>query len=139
MRKAIFFQRTYDETLELLVEASNYVRLDERRERMRVGTNIGSRIVREGLRVTFRLTQVMAWLMIQRAVYEGELTAKQALEEKWRLSGCEVCLDDAGAHDHEIPAALRGLLVRSYHLYLRALRLEAMSAAAEATVAHASR
>ncbi|CAA7622665.1 hypothetical protein [Magnetospirillum sp. SS-4] len=45
MRKAIFFQRTYDETLELLVEASNYVRLDERRERMRVGTNIGSRIV----------------------------------------------------------------------------------------------
>ena len=139
MRKATFFQRTYDETLELLVETRNYIRYSERRERMRVNDTIGTRIVCEGLRVTTRLIQVMAWAMTQRAVFEGELTASQALGEEWRLSGTEVCLDDDGTHDHEIPAGLRGLLDRSHRLYLRALRLEAMSVGAEAALAQARR
>ena len=139
MSKATFFQKTYDETLELLIEARNYVRYIERRERMRASTEIGTRIVCEGLRVTTRLTQVMAWALTQRAVFEGELTASQALGEEWRLSGTEVCLDDDGTHDHEIPAGLRGLLDRSHRLYLRALRLEAMSVGAEAALAQARR
>ena len=139
MSKATFFQKTYDETLELLVETRNYIRDIERRERMRASTDVGTRIVCEGLRVTTRLTQVMAWALTQRAIYEGELTAKQALGEEWRLSGTEVCLDEFDAHDHEIPAGLRGLLDRSRRLYLRAMRLEAMSVGAEAALAQARR
>lgn len=131
MRKTIFFQKTYDETLELLVEARDYARYSERTDRMRAGDKTGSRIIREGLRVTSRLTQVMAWTMTQRAVYEGELSAKQALEEAWRLSGAGVCLNDDATHDDEIPPVLRRLLDRSHRLYLRALRLEAMSEGAE--------
>jgi regulator of CtrA degradation len=120
------FTRTYDETLDLIVEARNYMvhnRPSARRPR-RSGDNL--RFSCEALRVTSRLTQVMAWLMLQRAVQDGEISAREACDEKHRLSGQSVCLDESGEEDNEIPAGLRSLLTRSLSLYKRISRLEEM-------------
>jgi regulator of CtrA degradation len=76
--------------------------------------------------VTSRLTQVMAWLMLQRAVQYGEISAVEACEEHNRLSGQSVCLDETAQEDKEIPAGLRSLLNRSLKLYQRISRLEEM-------------
>ena len=70
----IVFTRTYDETLDLIVEARNYMthtsNLANTADRWRYPI-CGSAV--EALRVTSRLTQVMAWLMLQRAVQYGEI------------------------------------------------------------------
>lgn len=121
---AAYFRRTYDETLDLMVEARNYMAYVERRERERAGAVAGLRISCEAMRVTSRLTQVMAWLMMQRAVHEGELAAEDALAEANRLSGGEVCLDDSFSADATLPNGLRSLLDRSLSLYQRVSRLE---------------
>jgi regulator of CtrA degradation len=121
-----FFTRTYDETLDLIVEARNYMvynRTGVRRTRPS-GQNL--RVSCEALRVTSRLTQVMAWLMLQRAVQDGEISAREACDEKNRLSGQSVCLDDSSVDDMDIPAGLRSLLNRSLSLYQRISRLEEM-------------
>jgi regulator of CtrA degradation len=121
------FTRTYDETLDLIVEARNYMvytRPAGRRAIRPSGDNL--RLSCEALRVTSRLTQVMAWLMLQRAVQDGEITATEACDEKNRLSGQSVCLDESGEEDTEIPAGLRSLLHRSLSLYKRISRLEEM-------------
>jgi len=89
------FTRTYDETLDLIVEARNYLshsRPTARRAIRPSGDNL--RLSCEALRVTSRLTQVMAWLMLQRAVQHGEISAQEACDEKNRLSGQSVCLDE---------------------------------------------
>jgi regulator of CtrA degradation len=120
------FTRTYDEALDLIVEARNYMvhnRPSARRSRLS-GDNL--RFSCEALRVTSRLTQVMAWLMLQRAVQDGEISAQEACDEKNRLSGQSVCLDESGVDDSEIPAGLRSLLTRSLSLYKRISRLEEM-------------
>jgi regulator of CtrA degradation len=120
------FTRTYDETLDLIVEARNYMvysRPPGRRSRV---SNDNLRFSCEALRVTSRLTQVMAWLMLQRAVQDGEITAQEACDEKNRLSGQSVCLDESGLDDGEIPAGLKSLLNRSLSLYKRISRLEEM-------------
>jgi len=120
------FTRTYDETLDLIVEARNYMvysRPPGRRSRI---SNDNLRFSCEALRVTSRLTQVMAWLMLQRAVQDGEISAQEACDEKNRLSGQSVCLDESGLEDSEIPAGLRSLLNRSLSLYKRISRLEEM-------------
>jgi regulator of CtrA degradation len=120
------FTRTYDETLDLIVEARNYMvhlRPASRRQR---GSGESLRLSCEALRVTSRLTQVMAWLMLQRAVQDGEITAHEACAEENRLSGQSVCLDDSCEEDKEIPAGLRSLLSRSLRLYKRISRLEEM-------------
>ena len=76
------------------------------------------------MRVTSRLTQVMAWLMMQRAVQEGEITADEAVSEANRLSGYDVCMDVSFADDTSLPRGLKSLLNRSYGLYLRIFHLE---------------
>jgi regulator of CtrA degradation len=121
-----FFRKTYDEAMDLMVEARNYLSYAERRERERASLMIGLRMSCEALRVTSRLTQVMAWLMMQRAVHEGEVSAEQALGEEHRLSGGDVCLDETFAQDEELPNGLRSLMDRSHRLYVRIARLEEM-------------
>ena len=121
------FTRTYDEALDLIVEARNYMvhnRPAARRSARLSGDNL--RLSCEALRVTSRLTQVMAWLMLQRAVQDGEISAQEACDERNRLSGQSVCLDESAVEDTDIPAGLRSLLTRSLSLYKRISRLEEM-------------
>ncbi len=120
------FTRTYDETLNMIVEARNYMTHIEPKvsRRRRGGPDL--RFSCEALRVTSRLTQVMAWLMLQRAVVHGEITAEEACLERNRLSGREVCLYTDSIEDDSLPAGLRSLLDRSYRLYQRVSRLEEM-------------
>lgn len=124
MSSPAYFRRTYDETMDLMVEARNYMAYVERRERERAPAATGLRMSCEAMRVTSRLTQVMAWLMMQRAVHEGELGLEQALAEDNRLSGADVCLDDRFSSDASLPNGLRSLLDRSFKLYQRVARLE---------------
>lgn len=124
MQPPAFFRRTYDETLDLMVEARNYLAYVDRRDRRRADAVAGLRMSCEAMRVTSRLTQVMAWLMLQRAVHEGEIEVEDALTEDNRLSGADVCLDVTFTTDETLPGGLRSLLDRSFRLYQRVARLE---------------
>jgi regulator of CtrA degradation len=120
------FTRTYDETLNMIVEARNYMTHVEPRVSRRRRGHPDLRFSCEALRVTSRLTQVMAWLMLQRAVLYGEISAEEACLECNRLSGRDVCLYTDSIEDDSLPAGLRSLLERSYRLYQRVSRLEEM-------------
>lgn len=124
MQQPAFFGRTYDEAMTLMVEARNYMTYVEQRERRKAEAMAGLRMSCEAMRVTSRLTQVMAWLMMQRAVHAGEIDADDALSEPNRLSGLEVCLDQTFGRDEVLPTGLRSLLERSLSLYQRIARLE---------------
>jgi regulator of CtrA degradation len=124
MQQPAFFGGTYDEAMTLMVEARNYMSYVEQRERRKVEAIAGLRMSCEAMRVTSRLTQVMAWLMMQRAVHEGEIDFIAALAEPNRLSGFEVCLDHTFGADENLPTGLRSLLERSLNLYQRIARLE---------------
>ncbi|HIJ64134.1 MAG TPA: DUF1465 family protein [Rhodospirillaceae bacterium] len=125
-QQPLIFSRTYDETLKMIVEARNYMaHMEPRRQRRFSG--IGElRLSCEALRVTSRLTQVMAWLMLHRAVQCGEISLQDACQECHRLSGRDVCLDTSAVSESNIPSGLRSLLERSYSLYQRVSRLEEM-------------
>ena len=124
MPQVSVFNRTYDETVDLMVEAKNYLSHVDAAERRRLDSSSGLRLSCEALRVTSRLTQVMAWLMMQRAVQEGEITVDDALAEPNRLSNEDVCLNVVPSQDPVIPKGLRSLLDRSLRLYVRVSRIE---------------
>ena len=119
-----FFDRTYDETMGLLIEARNYVAYTEMRDTAGRGSSVRLKASYQSMRVTSRLTQVMAWLLALKAVHVGELTTDDVLSEQFAISGQRVCGDLTGADDEELPSGLRSLLDRSYRLYMRAVRLE---------------
>lgn len=115
--------KTYDEALSLVVEARNYLAYSRS---MRPGASAASlRQSCEAMRMTARLTQVMAWLMAQRAVETGELSLEEACGEQYRLSAADICLDETH-DDPDLPEGLRSLMDRSFRLYQRIARLEDM-------------
>ena len=119
-----FFSRTYDEALALLVEAREYnsVTKANRVDPLAIGLVHSLEI----MRLTARLTHIMAWLLVQRAVHAGEITREQARDEPFRLDGHGVCLDVGAEKSVAMPARLRGLLKRSRKLYQRIARLDQM-------------
>ena len=68
-----YYNRTYDEALEMTVEARDYVAdiLIADRDSAEFGERCY--LDCEALRLTTRLSQIMAWLMVRRAVHAGEI------------------------------------------------------------------
>lgn len=120
-----FFGKTYDETLALLREARDYAAFADPGEGR--GGDVAARLIGacESLRVTSRLSQIMAWLLARKAVFAGEISRKQAAEEPFLLAGHTVCL--AGGDDEGLlPPHLKSLAERSRALYVRVARLDEM-------------
>jgi len=118
-------KKTYGETLDLIVEARNYMAYKALTERRRMDRLQSLKLSCEAFRVTSRLTQVMSWLMAQRAVQDGEISLDEAIE-KFRLEAEDVCLDDSGHDDDGLPEGFRSLQHRSHRLYQRISRLDRM-------------
>lgn len=125
---AIYFDRTYHETMSLLLEARDYLAFREPIERRGMTVDHRLAVNCEALRLTSRLTHIMAWLLVQKAVYAGELTAAEAAAEDYRLAGQSVCRQTEAPGRVSMPSALQSLLDRSYQLYTRVERLDAMVA-----------
>ena len=119
-----FFNKTYEEALALMVEAKEYLEWREKDDGGLLLDLDRLRLSREAMRVTARLTQIMAWLFAQRAVFVGELTLAEAAREPYTLSGQEVCAPDDPGHVHGLPAKMVDLLDRSHRLYVRVSRLD---------------
>ena len=119
-----FLNRVYEEAMTLLLEARDYVARHEAMECRTLTMRARLSVSRETLRITSRLTQVMAWLLIQKAVLAGELSRAEAAADPHRLSGHGVCSDTKGGQFEGIPPRLSNLLRRSHSLYSRISRLD---------------
>ena len=127
-RRAVYFDRTYRETMSLLLETRDYMRFREPVDRRAMPDDQRLVVNCEALRLTSRLTHIMAWLLIQKAVHAGEITAAEAASEDHRLAGQSVCRERAVLRDISMPPALALLLERSYDLYTRVERLDQLVA-----------
>jgi regulator of CtrA degradation len=119
-----FFSRTYDEARDLLVESRDYMAAT-RGIRFALPTRELIHSM-ETLRLTTRLTQIMAWLILQRALHAGEITMNDLLAPASRLGPQDICETAGGEATAELPAILRELLTRSRKLYQRIHRLDEM-------------
>jgi len=119
-----FFSKTYDEALALVVEARDYVRDGAAAESRYLAPDLRILLSCETLRLTTRLTEVMAWLFTQRARHAGELTEDEVRDEASRLGAPELGLAGPGARPGYLPPRLDSLMERSERLYRRVQRLD---------------
>jgi regulator of CtrA degradation len=120
-----FFGKTYGEAFDLVLEARDYVAFLEAGERRGLLPMERLAMCSETLRLTARLTQIMAWLLAQRAVREGEIDADEALAEP--LAAVDICMDGAEREADGLPPRLADLMGRSRRLYVRVARLDEMA------------
>jgi len=124
------FKTLFKEGMSLVEVAAAYLDGAGRAESKTLQRPAALAYATESMRLTTRLMQVASWLLLRRAVNEGELTPAQALSEKHRvrLARQEIaCAPDILA---ELPPAFVDLCFRSMRLQARVLHLDASIAAA---------
>jgi len=117
------FERTFAEGMALVEETARYLDGRGRLESRELPRKAAMLYASESMRVTTRLMQAASWLLVQRAVGEGDMRAEDAAGERYRLGSKEVCLGSA-PDGESLPDTLRELLVRSDTLYRRIARLD---------------
>ena len=119
----LFLPNVFNETLALLFDAHHYFQTG-RAPVAEAGSN--AFYASEMTRITMRLTSVMAWIMVRRAIHAGRLDEQKASRD-YRLDGKELCrMQDAGVLT-KLPNHMIYLSERSLSLYERVARLDAIA------------
>jgi regulator of CtrA degradation len=117
------FQRTFQEGMDLVEETAGYLDGAGRQASKLLSRNAALAYAAESMRLTTRLMQVASWLLVQRAVREGDIPPDAACEDRYRLAGEDVCRATGEGADG-LPPALTDLLDRSERLYERVRHLD---------------
>lgn len=122
----IFIERAYDEARALLEDARDYMAGPSAADGRALAPADRLRLTLEMSRLTRRLTEAIAWLMLQKGVAAGELTREEAAAAEAARMG----EDDPGpAPDASelvrLPLAARGLMDRARRLYAHVAALRA--------------
>lgn len=118
------FERTFNEGMSLVEETARYLDGRGRQEARDLPRKAAMLYAGESMRVTTRLMQAASWLLVQRAVHEGEMSIEDARGERYRLGSKEICFGGREEGTELLPATLRDLLRRSDNLYRRIARLD---------------
>jgi regulator of CtrA degradation len=116
------FERTFQEGMDLVEETAAYLDGGGRQDSKLLSRNAALAYASESMRLTTRLMQVASWLLVQRAVREGDMAPDAACDDRYRLGAEAVCL--AEAPEEILPNGLLTLLDRSARLYERVRHLD---------------
>ncbi len=117
------FDRMFREGMDLVEETAAYLDGEGRTQSKQLERSAALAYASESMRLTTRLMQSASWLLVQRAVREGEMTPRDARDPKYRLGAKSVC-GASGETALTLPARLSDLLERSKRLYDRVDRIE---------------
>ena len=108
----------------LVEEAASYLDGPGRAESRALSRPAALAYSTESMRLTTRLMQVASWLLLQRAVNEGELTSSQAQAERLRVKLSRQEFGCAPEVFEQLPLTLRGLSKRSLRIQERVIYLD---------------
>jgi regulator of CtrA degradation len=123
------FAALFRDGMALVEETASYLDGPGRQESKKLDRSAALVYATESMRLTTRLMQLASWLLLHRAVKEGEMTLVQASKEKAkvRLASCEP--GDAKSIAL-LPLKLRELIARSVKLQGEVRRLDSTMYAA---------
>jgi regulator of CtrA degradation len=121
---SIMFDKTFDEGMALVEETARYLDGKGRAEARALPRKAAMLYAGESMRITTRLMQAASWLLVQRAVRDGDMARAEALNDRYRLGSREICLGSCAEDVSPLPVELKNLLVRSDNLYRRIARLD---------------
>jgi regulator of CtrA degradation len=118
------FSGLFRDGMKLVEETASYLDGPGRKESKKLDRAAALCYATESMRLTTRLMQLASWLLLHRAVNEGEMSLAQANKEKTKV---KLSLGDRADRDtmDVLPEPLRDLIDRSLGLLDRVRRLDA--------------
>jgi regulator of CtrA degradation len=131
--KSDAFMTLFREGMGLVEATAGYLDSEGRAESAALPREVSLTYATESMRLTTRLMQIASWLLVQRAVAEGEMTSEQARAENNKVKLNEAMLQPSSAEAARLPQRLRDLIAHSQRLQERIRHLdEQMSGARSA-------
>jgi regulator of CtrA degradation len=118
------FRALFREGMGLVEETAAYLDGPGREESRKLDRPGSLAYASESMRLTTRLMQIASWLLVQRAVAEGEISAGQALQEKNRV---RLTAQDPARTRTDVdvlPERLRDLIGLAARMHARILHLD---------------
>jgi regulator of CtrA degradation len=117
------FSNLFRDGMALVEETASYLDGPGRLESKRLDRTAALAYATESMRLTTRLMQLASWLLLHRAVKEGEMSLAQANKEKAKVKLTAVENDDSNYK--VLPERLQNLIDRSRLLHSAIRRLDA--------------
>jgi regulator of CtrA degradation len=124
------FTNLFRDGMALVEETAAYLDGPGRKESKALGRSAAMVYATESMRLTTRLMQLASWLLLHRAVKEGEMSLSQVNQEKTKVKLSAGHPTDPDALD-VLPQALNDLIERSHKLTEQVRRLDATMHAPE--------
>ena len=128
--RSALFDRTFQDGMSLVEDTAAYLDGAGRQEARLLTRGAALAYANASMRLTTQLMQVASWLLVQRAVREGDMAAAEACDARYRLSApvAEDLIADVPGEEADgpapLPGSLLGLLDRSRRLYERVSHLD---------------
>jgi regulator of CtrA degradation len=117
------FSQLFRDGMKLVEETAAYLDGPGRQESKKLDRSTSLAYATESMRLTTRLMQLASWLLLHRAVNEGEMSLAQASKERTKVKlTSEERPEDAGIR---LPERLTDLIARSKKLQDQVRRLDA--------------
>jgi regulator of CtrA degradation len=117
------FDRTFQEGMELVEETAAYLDGAGRHDSKALSRSGALAYAASSMRLTTRLMQMASWLLVQRAVREGDMAPADACQDRYRIT-----YPQGPAEPHEgageLPAQLVALTERADRIYERVVHLD---------------
>ncbi|MFA6266246.1 MAG: DUF1465 family protein [Pseudolabrys sp.] len=117
------FSDLFREGMALVEETASYLDGPGRAESKDLSRSAALAYATESMRLTTRLMQMASWLLLHRAVKEGEMSLAQANKEKTKVKLS--VMDNHDPNNVELlPVPLRDLIERAQNLRMKVRRLD---------------
>ena len=118
------FKALFREGMTLVEDTAAYLDGPGREESRGLGRIEALAYASESMRLTTRLMQLASWLLLQRAVNEGEITQAQAATEKHKVKLARQELASNPEAFVKLPAKMQDLATQSLRLQARIIHLD---------------
>jgi regulator of CtrA degradation len=118
------FQSLYSEGMALVEETASYLDGPGRASSKMLPRQVSVLYASESMRLTTRLMQMASWLLLQRAVNNGEMTRDQVIAEKKKVRLDAFNIDREAQGWEDLPLSFRDLIERSLRLQSRVALLD---------------
>ena len=118
------FKALFRDGMDLVEEVASYLDGPGRDEAKSLPRSVAVAYAAESMRLTTRLMQVASWLLVQRAVNEGDMGDQQAEAERHKVRLCAQEVASGPALFAQLPSLLQDLTARSLRLQNRIIYLD---------------
>ena len=120
------FDSLYKEGMALIEDVASYLDGDGRTDSRLLSREASFVYATESMRLTTRLMQLASWLLLQRAVNEGEITKENARAEKEKVRFSATPSERGGPGFEQLPPILRSYIDQGDRLFARVMQFDTL-------------